>query len=265
MQVCKCISLASRFAGRFRVNSRKHAPRTPFTPNSRDYQAVSRLEVPTQARGRRAMARRPLYGTRRKVKHEQKMMLLALAVVSAAAFALPASASAAENHLTNVTTFSGSGRRNPHGTRRACDHMWRCHECQPCHRHREPRQHNRNPRALDNTIKSSGTFHLVKINSSPGILVTPVHTMVIFANISNTTVQAISSAQLLVRNVVPPRTSMTISVDVSGATQNHKSCTGVNYNLTSQTGTAARSRMLGCPRRPRRPRRLRTPSTAHRS
>src|SRR6476619_6820561 len=38
----------------------------------------------------------------------KKMMLLALAAVSSALFILPAGASAAELHLTNVTTFSGN-------------------------------------------------------------------------------------------------------------------------------------------------------------
>jgi len=38
----------------------------------------------------------------------KKMMLLALAVVSAAAFAVPAGASAQENHWTNVSSFSST-------------------------------------------------------------------------------------------------------------------------------------------------------------
>jgi hypothetical protein len=198
----------------------------------------------------------------------KKMMLLALAVVSAAAFALPAGASAAENHLTNVTTFSGTvgagtltaqeepvitcgdatnvnhvnGTVSAGGTTGTLEMDFTgCHtsvfgftaKCRT------------EGSALDNTIKSSGTFHLITVNSSPGILVTPVHTTVICAGISNTTVTG-----NIIGTVTSPKcgatsNSMTISFGATGATQNHKSYTGGTYNLTSQTGTSGTIKEAG--------------------
>ena len=197
----------------------------------------------------------------------KKMMLLALAVVSAAAFALPAGASAQEIHLTNVTSFSGTfgtgtltaegepvitcgeattanqnhvtGTVNTGGTTGTIElDFTACHVnieflgTIPCHTTGAP---------LNNTIKSSGTFHLITVNASPNekpaILVTPAATAITCGGLSTVNV-----AGNVIGTITSPAcgvasNSMTIKFSATGPTQAHKAYTGVNYNLTSQTGT----------------------------
>jgi len=184
----------------------------------------------------------------------KKMMLLALAVVSAAAFALPAGAPAAELHLTNVTKFSGTfnggtftaqeeptfecgGPNHAEGAVSAggttgtisldytsCRALgfFECHSG-----------------ATAGTIKTASTFHFITINSKPGILLTPEHTTFTCAGIANTT----TVTGNLIGTITSPKcggssSEMSISFNSnSGPTQEHKSYTGVSYNLTSQTVT----------------------------
>jgi hypothetical protein len=190
----------------------------------------------------------------------KKMMLLALAVVSAAAFAVPAGASAQEIHLTNVTSFSGTfgtgtltAKEEPVvtcGTAAQQNHVTgsmsaggttgtitldftECHIVVigftfPCKTTGAP---------VNNTIASSGVFHLITINSKPGILVTPAATKVECENTA-----AINVAGNIIGTITAPAcetssNNMTIKFTASGPTQEHKTYTGVNYNLTSQTGT----------------------------
>jgi len=191
----------------------------------------------------------------------KKTMLLALAVVSAAAFALPAGASAQEIHLTGVESFSGTfgtgsltakeepvvtcgeaanqnhvtGTVNTGGTTgnitldfTAC-HIVVLGITLPCHS---------TGATVENTIASSGVFHLITIKEKvPGILVTPVATKVECKN-----TQPINVAGNVIGTITSPACegsskNMTIKFSASGATQEHKLYTGVNYNLTSQTGT----------------------------
>jgi len=187
----------------------------------------------------------------------KKMMLLALAVVSAAAFALPAGASAAELHLTNVTKFTGTssagtlsakeepvieckGPNHVEGTVSAggttgtisLDYT----ECFslffPCNTAGAPSK----------TIKTGGTFHLITVNPlnpKPAILITPEHTTVICPGIPNTT----TVTGNLIGTITSPECGksskkMTMSFNSSsGPTQEHKTYTGVTYNLTAQTVT----------------------------
>jgi hypothetical protein len=190
----------------------------------------------------------------------KKMSLLALAVVSAAAFAVPAGASAQEIHWTNVTSFSGtfsaliltakeeSGITC--GTAAQQNHITgtvsaggttgnytldftECHIVMlgftlPCHS---------TGAAVENTIASSGVFHLITINEKPGILMTPVATKVECKNTS-----VINLAGNVIGTITSPAcgvasNNMTIKFSATGPTQEHKTYTGVNYNLTSQTGT----------------------------
>jgi hypothetical protein len=205
----------------------------------------------------------------------KKMMLLALAVVSAAAFVLPAGASAQEIHLTNVTSFSGTfdtgtltakeeptitcgetiatggefdkpnhvtGTVNAGGTTGNITlDFTACHTTifgitAKCHTEGSP---------ADNTISSSGVFHLITFNSKPAILVTPVHTTVICAGISNTTVTGNVIGTITSPACGVASNSMTIKFEATGPTQTHKSYTGVNYNLTSQTGTSGTIKEAG--------------------
>jgi hypothetical protein len=190
----------------------------------------------------------------------KKMMLFALATVSAAAFAVPTGASAQEIHLTNVSSFSGTfstatltvqdepvitcgnavGQNHVTGSVSAggttgnitldlteCHIVvlgltWKCHS----------------PGApLANTIILSGVFHLITMNAKPGILVTPApimveceHTMPI--NVAGNVIGTITSPACEVASNI-----MTIKFSASGPTQEHKTYTGVTYNLTAQTGT----------------------------
>ena len=184
----------------------------------------------------------------------KKMMLLALAVVSAAAFALPAGASAAELHLTNVTKFSGtfnggtlSAKEEPTITCDGPNHVegtvsaggttgtisldytscralgfFECHSG-----------------ATAGTIKTGGAFHFITINAKPGVLVTPEHTTITCSGIAN----PVTVTGNVIGTITSPeceKSSKKMSISFnsnSGPTQEHKTYTGVSYNLTTQTGS----------------------------
>jgi hypothetical protein len=185
----------------------------------------------------------------------KKIMLLALAVTSFAMFALPAAASAQDVHLEGVTSFSGNAgagsltaENEPVITCESGDvegtvsgggttgeislDFTGCHTTvlgltAKCHTNLSP---------LDNTIKSSGVFHLGTIGASkPGIIVTPVVTTVICAKISNT----ITGGQIIGTITSPAcgtkSASMTTKFAATGAAQEHTEFTGTTYNLTAQT------------------------------
>jgi hypothetical protein len=199
----------------------------------------------------------------------KKMMLLALAVVSATALALPAGASAIENHLLNVTKFSGTvgagtltaaeepvitcgdatnvnhvnGTVSAGGTTGTLDMDFTgCHTSvfgftAACKTEGAP---------LNNTIKTSGIVHFVvlpKVTSA--ILVTPEHTTIICAGISNTTVTGNLIGTVLKPACGEASNKMTIKFSATGAVQEHKEYTGVKYNLTAQTGTSGAIKEAG--------------------
>jgi hypothetical protein len=190
----------------------------------------------------------------------KKMMLLALAVVSAAAVALPAGASAAELHLTNVSSFTGTfgagtlaAKEEPAitcGETEDLNHVTgtvsaggttgeitldftACHTSvfgftAACHTEGSP---------LANTIKTSGAFHFITTNETPAVLVTPAPVTIICAGIANTKV-----AGNVIGTITSPKCgvaskAMTMKFTSSVSIQEHKSYTGISYNLTSQTGT----------------------------
>jgi hypothetical protein len=192
----------------------------------------------------------------------KKIMLLALAVASVAMFALPAAASAQEIHLEGVTNFSGTagpgklaaegeptitcesgdvtGTVSAGGTTGEISlDFTGCHTIifgitAKCRTKESP---------LDNTIKSSGTFHLITISSGvPGMLVTPVTTEVVCAGISNTIVHG----EGLIGTIVSPGVSCTTeSTEMStkfepapggpSYTQEHELYTGKKYDLVATT------------------------------
>jgi hypothetical protein len=187
----------------------------------------------------------------------KKIMVLALVVASAAMFALPAVASAAENHIEGVTKFTGSA---PAGTLAAtgeptitCDSadiengvvnaggttgtmgldFTGCHTSvfgftAACKTESAP---------LSNTILSSGTFHMITLpNKEPGILVTPVPTTIVCAGISKITVEGnlIGTITKPACNAAATNT-MLIDFAATGSTQNLLEYTGVKYDLTAQT------------------------------
>jgi hypothetical protein len=198
----------------------------------------------------------------RQVTMSKKMMLLTLAGVSAAAFALPTGAPAAELHLTGVSSFwtntfgggsltaaeepvitcsSGlevgnhvTGTVSAGGTTGTVNFSFTgCHTSvfgftAKC------RTENT---AFDNTIQTSGAFHFITTNERPAILMTLEPTTVICAGISNTKV-----AGNLIGTITSPACGgssrgFRIKVSSNGGTQEHKFYTGITYNSTSQTGT----------------------------
>ena len=195
----------------------------------------------------------------------KKMMILGLAVVSAVAVAFSAGASAQEIHLTNVTssvgTFGNStftAKEEPVTTCEGPNHITtttstggttgtihidytNCHtnvggftiKCRTA------------GSALDNTTTFSGVWHFITFNEKPAILVTPEHTTVICAGISNDTLTGNIIGTITSPACGVASTKMTIKFSATGPTQEHKSYTGVNYNLTSQTGTGGTIKEAG--------------------
>jgi len=194
----------------------------------------------------------------------KKIMLLALAVASVAMFALPAAASAQEIHLEGVTSFTGSagagtltaegepvitcGSADVSGTVSAGGTTGEISlDFTSCHIEPIPgftAKCRTSGSPLDNTIKSSGSFHLITISSGvPGILVTPVATTIQCAGITNTI-----TGGNVIGTIVDNKTSVTCTREskelvtqfvATGATQEHKTYTGSTFNLTSKTGENA--------------------------
>jgi len=192
----------------------------------------------------------------------KKIMLLALAAVSAAMFALPAAASAQEWHIDNVASFSGTfglstltAKEEPTITCEGPNHVTgsfdagstttgkihldftACHTKDPIFG--STIKCRTTGSALDNTITTNGTFHLVTIGNVKGILVTPEPTSVVCAGISTVKV-----AGNLLGTVTSPAcetesTKIVTKFTSAGAVQEHKTYTGKTYNLTSQTGEGA--------------------------
>jgi hypothetical protein len=187
----------------------------------------------------------------------KKMMLLALAVVSAALLALPAFASALELHYDTVTSFTGTGgsgnlvaSEEPTITCEKTDviegvisaggttgsmtlDFTGCHTSvfgltAKCHT---------SGSALDNTIQTKGTFHLITIEPNvPGVLVTTTPVEIICATISSTYVEG-----NIIGTVTSPKcgetsNKMTLSFSATGSTQNHIKYTGLPYDLLARTG-----------------------------
>jgi hypothetical protein len=184
----------------------------------------------------------------------KKMMLLALAVVSAAAFALPAGASAAELHLTNVTKFSGtfnggtlSANEEPTITCDGPNHVEGT--VSPGGTTGTISLDYTNCRALGffscNTIKTGGTFHFITFGQKPGVLVTPEHTTIACAGLSSTTVTGNVIGTITSPECNGRSKKMTISFSALGQFQDHFLYTGFSYHLTSQTGTSGTIKEAG--------------------
>lgn len=188
----------------------------------------------------------------------KKIMLLALAVACVAIFALPAAASAQEIHLEGVNSFEGKagagsltaegeptitcesadveGTVETGGTTGAISlDFTGCHTkvfgiTAKCRTSGSP---------IDNTIKSSGNFHLITISTgSPGILVTPVATTIVCAGISNTVTGGNIIGTITSPSCGEESASMTTVFNATGSAQEHTAYTGNTYNLTASTGTA---------------------------
>jgi hypothetical protein len=187
----------------------------------------------------------------------KKIMLLVLAV--GAMFALPAAASAQEIHLEGITSFQGTagassftaegepvitcdgadveGTVSAGGTTGNINFDFTgCHTTvfgltTNCRTSSSP---------LDNTIKSSGAFHLITNSSGkPGMLVTPVVTTIICAGITN-----MITGGNIIGTITSPAcgtesNELITKFNSTGAVQEHTLYTGSTYALTLRTGENA--------------------------
>jgi len=187
----------------------------------------------------------------------KKMMLLALAVVSAAFFALPAMASAAELHYTEPEEFNisgsggelraegeptitcegtgGTGKWESTTTGESTLDFTGCHTTvfgftAKCKSETE--------KGADNTIASSGTFHLITISEKvPGILLTTKETVIVCAGISKITTTGSVIGTITSPECGTPNNQISLSFTASSAIQTHRTYTGKTYELLSRTGS----------------------------
>lgn len=186
-------------------------------------------------------------------------MVLALAVVSAAFFALPAIASAEEIHLETGENFSiegkggelraegeptitcegtsGSGTFDVGSTTTGNSTL----DFTGCHTTVfgfTAKCKSETAGGADNTIASSGAFHLITISSEvPGILLTTKETTIVCAGISK-----VVTTGSVIGTITSPKcnessATLGVSFTATSNTQNHLSYTGVKYDLLSRTGT----------------------------
>jgi len=189
----------------------------------------------------------------------QKIMLLAVAMASIAMFVLPAAASAQDIHLEGVTSFSGSGlsssfasQGEPTITCESSDvegtvaaggttgnislDFTGCHTTvfgftAKCRTSGSP---------IDNTIKSSGVFHLITISSGkPGMLITPVVTTIVCAGISNTVISGNVLGSVTSPACGVSSKTFSTSFTGTGGLQVHTSYTGAIYHLEEVTSGGA--------------------------
>lgn len=187
----------------------------------------------------------------------KKMMLLTMAAVGALA-AMPAAGSAQEIHIDGVSSFTGvsgggillasgepkiqckgggitgsfdsgsstTGKITLDSTGCTAEFLGIKANCNTSG-------------AESQTIASSGAFHLITVNSKPGILVTPVATTIICPGFSNTKVAGNIIGTLLSPACGASSTSFALAFTATGSTQDHLEYTGVKYDLTSQTGSGS--------------------------
>jgi hypothetical protein len=186
----------------------------------------------------------------------KKIMVLALAVSSAAFFALPAMASAQEIHLEPAEAFTvagsgdelrtsgeptftctkteGSGSYNAGSTTTGTMTL----DLTGCHMAVFGITASCNTSGgASGTMTSSGTFHLITISAGvPGFLLTTNATTLICAGLS-----AITWSGSLIGTIVSPKCGesskvVTLSFTAAENTQNHLSYTGTKIDLSAQTG-----------------------------
>jgi hypothetical protein len=202
------------------------------------------------------LAERPggRYSKQKGIAMSKKMMLLALAVASMTMFALPAASSAQEIHLEGVTEFKGDatagsltaageptitcetgdveGTVSAGGTTGSIKlDFTGCHTTvfgftAKCHTAASP---------LDNTIKTSGTSHLITTSDGPALMVTTEPVEIICAGISNTTVHGDVIGTITSPKCGESSKLMTINFAASNNVQAHDVYTGVTHALTATT------------------------------
>jgi hypothetical protein len=188
----------------------------------------------------------------------KKMMLLTTAVASVTMFALPAASSAQEIHLEGIEKSTGdataeslTAKGEPTFTCETGDvtgtvsaggttgtlafDFTGCHitvfgltaKCRT------------SGSALDNTMKTSGTFHLITITSGPALMVTLAPLDIVCAGMANMVYQGD-----VIGTITSPKcgeSSATLTVNFASAgspnIQAHDVYTGVTHTLTETTGS----------------------------
>lgn len=184
-----------------------------------------------------------------------RRLMLLTAVVSMLMLTIPSISSAQEIHVEGGTTFSGSGGAasfaatgeptitceaslnsgsiNSGGTTGFLGNEYLgCHATVlgftvQCH----------TPDGLkNNEIHQHGSFHFVTISSSkPAMLVTSGATEVICAGISNTRIEGNLIGTITSPACGASSSFVSVSFSSTGSTQDHRSYTGINYDLKAQT------------------------------
>ena len=184
----------------------------------------------------------------------KKMMLLALAL--AAMFALPSAASATEDHITGITTFTGSGGL---GTLTAKEEpVVKCGktavtagsqfnsgssttgvlvldftECNAEFLGIKAKCNTAG--AAAETIAAKGAFHVITVNNKPGILVTPETTTILCAGFSRFEVTGNIIGTITSPACGVSSNSLVVNFESEGSTQKDQEYTGVKYDLTVHT------------------------------
>jgi hypothetical protein len=184
----------------------------------------------------------------------KKMMLVSFLAASATIFALPALASGQEIHLEGVTSFAGTGsssslsaEKEPTFTCESTDvegniepggttgtmalDITGCHSnlfglTVKCRTSGSP---------LDNTVKTSAAFHVITYNGKPAILTTATTLKMVCAGISEVTISGNSIATITSPTCGSESRELQLKFAATGATQEDRLYTGVQYDLKLQT------------------------------
>jgi hypothetical protein len=216
----------------------------------------------------RPAGRSPAAGSqnRKALTMSKKTMLLALAVASMTMFALPAASSAQEIHLTGVSEFTGDatagsltaegeptitcetgdveGTVSSGGTTGSIKlDFTGCHTeiagvTVKCHTSGAPNPPN-------NTIKTSGTYHMITTGDGPAIMVTQETVSIVCAGISNTIVHGDVIGTITSPACGVASEKMTIDFAASNNVQAHNNYTGVPHDLTATTGEGGAAKTAG--------------------
>jgi hypothetical protein len=186
-----------------------------------------------------------------------KTMLAALAV-SAALFAIPAIATGQEIHIEGISSISGSG--SPSSLAAAGEPTFTCEstdvtgkieaggttgsmtlDITGCHAtifgFTVKCRSAGSP--LDNTVQTTATFHLITFNGKPAVLTTASAVTLVCAGISNVTISGNSVATITSPGCGGASSQIKLAFNATGATQEDRLYTGVNYSLKLQTGSGS--------------------------
>jgi hypothetical protein len=188
----------------------------------------------------------------------KKIMVFAVAVLSAALFALPSMAAAQEIHLEPAESYTvsglgvewrsegepsitctkteGSGNFDTGSTTTGTFFMFLsgCHtqvfgftaSCKS------------EGNVTSGTISTGGFFHLITVSSGvPGVLLTTFPTKIVCAGISVITVSGNVIGTITSPKCGESSKARSLSFTATGTVQNHLSYTGTKYDLTAQTGS----------------------------